>query len=951
MNVSCSILLGGLVCALSAVSRGEEGLLLNLDLEAARFQGNQAFDLVNGVPATVDGPMKFGGTAATPALLLNKSDNHVSLPYEPNAAYLPREAMTIETWVCVEQTVEWGGIIGPMEDRGGAQKGFMLGFRQSNFSFGISTEGADDGDGRMTHIRDRHSLEWGRWYHVAGTYDGKDMCLYVNGRLAAGSKTQSGPILYPARADFLIGSLTQGDTRFFWRGWLRTARLYDHALTADQVAAHYAAEKDAYPRDLRVGLGPVAERVSRESIRIQWETAYPSPSSVFFGSEPTELREVSGLGPGIQHEVQIDDVAPGGLYFYRLLFNDAEGAAQWTRLHEFDATYAFSMIDIAPGKYPYASEEDRVFWGRAAERILEQTGIRKGYALVIGSGEGRLAYELAARSELKVVGVDDDPGRIQRARVALDTTGLYGVRVKIQEGDPHKLPYGQYFANLVVSELMLADSMPPSDRNELLRVTRPNGGTIFLGCRASLLAQDSLKASLATRWLESAEPFKLTRTDEGEITWFTYVTPPLEGAREWTHMYATPANTACSEDPYPGLNMRPLWFGEPGPRPMTDRGLRGPAPLCADGRLFVQGDCRLFGMDAYNGTILWERDVPDLRRANVPRCSSNMAADGGQLFTAIHERCWVWDGQTGVIRATYDLPSPADSAPHDWGYIAVSDGLLFGTAVKQGALYVGADGEWYDARGEESEKTISDVLFALDKDTAAPRWTYTGAAVVDSTIAIGGGRVYFIECRNPEVSSLDVGRVGMELNKDRFLVALDVTSGNKMWEVPFEGRPALFVHYLMYADEKLVSLSSSGRWDMYTFAATDGSPLWEHQAPLIRDNHGGGMQHPAIIGKRIYAEPCLLDLDTGQVFKDDIKGRSGCGTVSASANAVIFRDGTHAIWDLKEDKRARWGDLRPGCWLGMIPAGGLILAPESGAGCWCAGVPMETSIAFARPVE
>lgn len=414
-------------------------------------------------------------------------------------------------------------------------------------------------------------------------------------------------------------------------------------------------------------------------------------------------------------------------------------------------------------------------------------------------------------------------------------------------------------------------------------------------------------------------------------------------------MYASAANTACSDDPYPGADMHALWFGEPGPRPMVDRGTRGPAPLYADGRLYVQGDCRLFGMDAYNGTILWELDIPDLRRANVPRGSSNMALAGDTLYATVRERCWVFDGQTGSIRTTYRVPEPADVNRHDWGYIAAVDELLYGTAVKKGGLYIGADGEWYDTRGEESEKTVSDVFFALDSATGAPRWHYAGGAVIDSTITIGGGRVYFIESRNPELADIGAGRFGRELDTDRFLISLDSLSGEKLWEKPFEGRPAAFVHYLMYQDEKLVSLSSSGGWDMYTFSAVDGQLLWEHQAPLNRDHHGGGMQHPAIVGDMIYAEPCMLRLATGEVIKDDIKGRSGCGTVSASEHAIIFRDGTHAIWDLKADKRARWSDLRPGCWLGMIPAGGLVLAPESGAGCWCAGVPMETSIAFALP--
>jgi hypothetical protein len=36
---------------------------------------------------------------------------------------------------------------------------------------------------------------------------------------------------------------------------------------------------------------------------------------------------------------------------------------------------------------------------------------------------------------------------------------------------------------------------------------------------------------------------------------------------------------------------------------------------------------------------------------------------------------------------------------------------------------------------------------------------------------------------------------------------------------------------------------------------------------------------------------------------------------------------------------------RPGCWLNILAAGGLVLIPESSSGCTCA-YPIQTSIAF-----
>jgi len=39
------------------------------------------------------------------------------------------------------------------------------------------------------------------------------------------------------------------------------------------------------------------------------------------------------------------------------------------------------------------------------------------------------------------------------------------------------------------------------------------------------------------------------------------------------------------------------------------------------------------------------------------------------------------------------------------------------------------------------------------------------------------------------------------------------------------------------------------------------------------------------------------------------------------------------------------GSAWPGCWINIIPAGGLVLIPEASSGCTC-GYPLQTSMAF-----
>ncbi|MFN7022748.1 MAG: LamG domain-containing protein, partial [Phycisphaerales bacterium] len=92
---------------------------------------------------------------------------------------LPEREFTAAAWVCVTRPTEYGGIIGCLQDNGGFEKGWVLGYSTKSFYLGLSTSGADDGDGKMTYLNGRTRLEPGKWYHVAGTYDGEEMRLYV----------------------------------------------------------------------------------------------------------------------------------------------------------------------------------------------------------------------------------------------------------------------------------------------------------------------------------------------------------------------------------------------------------------------------------------------------------------------------------------------------------------------------------------------------------------------------------------------------------------------------------------------------------------------------------------------------------------------------------------------------------------------------------------------------
>ncbi len=110
---------------------------------------------------------------------------------------------------------------------------------------------------------------------------------------------------------------------------------------------------------------------------------------------------------------------------------------------------------------------------------------------------------------------------------------------------------------------------------------------------------------------------------------------------------------------------------------MFDRHSRTSAPLVKNGRIFLRAHERLLAVDAYNGTLLWDRAEPGLNdRVNVPRDSGYSAVDDDFYYTAVGGKCWRIDVATGERASTMRLPAEAGSKDYDWGHVALEGDLI-----------------------------------------------------------------------------------------------------------------------------------------------------------------------------------------------------------------------------------------------------------------------------------
>ena len=383
-------------------------------------------------------------------------------------------------------------------------------------------------------------------------------------------------------------------------------------------------------------------------------------------------------------------------------------------------------------------------------------------------------------------------------------------------------------------------------------------------------------------------------------------------------------------------------------------------PLSKDGRLFVPGDDRVIAVDAYNGTELWSRRVPNSRRLGAFLDSSNMAVDEAVLYFVAQDACHQFDVATGETRRKVPLPQLVRGETRHWGYVAPAGRLLVGSGRKPHAAYFEQSREADAALWNDKMSLVtSDYLFALDAGGGRPRWTYRSGVILNTTLAIGGGRIYFLESHSPKALADKVGRMPMTtfLDGPNHLVALDLETGRTLWKKEADLANCRHIAYLSYAREILVLSGNKyveGRlwYFFWGIDAGSGKIVWHrshNSGYKPGGEHGEQNRHPTIVGDTVYAYPLAYTLYTGEPVEGWTFSRHGhgCGNISASAHNLFWRGGNPWRWDLAPGGQPSKVNsvVRPGCWINIIPAGGMLLIPEASSGCTCA-YPLQTSIAY-----
>ena len=172
----------------------------------------------------------------------------------------------------------------------------------------------------------------------------------------------------------------------------------------------------------------------------------------------------------------------------------------------------------------------------------------------------------------------------------------------------------------------------------------------------------------------------------------------------------------------------------------------------------------------------------------------------------------------------------------------------------------------------------------------------------------------------------------------------------------------LYTYYLM-SDELVRKGPSKGKkieyvhYDLAAFDSSNGQERWletrRGRSVTPTSAHCFDLHHPAIIKENVYVTVGTVsglnihEIATGKKsVVEKIRGGKYCGQISASQTGLYYRKGSTQMYSLKDQTETPISTVsRPACFINMLPAGGLLLLPESTAGCNC-GFPLQTSFAL-----
>ena len=561
-----------------------------------------------------------------------------------------------------------------------------------------------------------------------------------------------------------------------------------------------------------------------------------------------------------------------------------------------------------------------------AEQILRDSGVSGGLVVHVYCGDGQLTKALKAGDGYLVQGLDTDPRQVAATRASFEKTGGYG-NLSVLQFDGKQLPYIDNLVNLVVAEDLKRVAM-----DEVLRVLCPGG--------VAYVRQNG-------KWTKTVKP----RPEEID---------------EWTHYLHDSTNNAVAQDAAVAPPRHYQWIGSPRYSRHHDHMSSVSAVVTSGGRLFtifdeaprasieVPSEWSLIARDAFNGTILWKRPVLRWHTRFWPLKSG--PAQMPRRLVAVDETVYVTlaldapvsalDAATGEVIRTYDGTRTTEE-------IVYSDGVLF--------LLIDPDqenpGGWDPDKPKIGEIKSQARTKPYDEH---PRKLMAVGAVSSDVLWESTDDVL------PLTLTVDERRV--VYHDGESIICLNRSDGTRLWaSEPVQRRQFLRSFFaptlVLYDDVVLFSGGSlqeksgkgggrdtdtgGGRNQMAALSANDGKILWTAEHPpsgykspediLVAGGlvwygaTASGGETGVMIGRDPHSgevkKEFLPDVETYWFHHRCHRGKATENYLLMSRTGIEFVDYRNETWDINH-----W--VRGACLYGVMPANGLIYAPQHPCACY-----------------
>ena len=211
------------------------GLLISFD--AANFRSYpQTGTVLNNLSGSISGSLNNGvgfSTFNSGFFFFDGTNDHVNLSANPTLT----NQVTISLWVKPSDNSGVGWILGREESYRILHTTSIFVWDCATTNNGWYTTGTDINSNSISVIDN--------WWNVAGTYDGSNLRLYINGSLHTTGANISGNILTTGYTLNLMKA-DAGSPVVYGKGNISQLLIYNRALTATEIKQNYNATKKRY---------------------------------------------------------------------------------------------------------------------------------------------------------------------------------------------------------------------------------------------------------------------------------------------------------------------------------------------------------------------------------------------------------------------------------------------------------------------------------------------------------------------------------------------------------------------------------------------------------------------------------------------------------------------------------------------------------------------------------